>query len=105
MRTPTLRLLVGLMLATAGATALAQAGSTPTRGQLLYDTHCVACHDTQMHWRQNKQATDWKSLVALVRRWQATERLAWSEEDITQVALHLNATIYRYPVVSVAGRR
>ncbi len=33
-----------------------------TRGELLYSTHCVTCHTTQVHWRGNKQAYDWDSL-------------------------------------------
>lgn len=102
MTTATARFLVGLSLVGACAAALAQAGSAPTRGQLLYNTHCVACHDKQLHWRQNKKAVNWKTLVAQVRHWQRAEKLAWSDEDITQVARYLNDTIYRYPVVSIA---
>lgn len=33
------------------------------RGELLYNTHCVACHSTKMHWRDQRLATDWKSLT------------------------------------------
>ena len=78
------------------AAAHAQAPS-PTRGQLLYSTHCIECHSTQMHWRTNKQARDWDSLKAQVRRWQATANLGWTEADITDVARHLNETIYQFP--------
>ena len=82
-------------LALAGA-AQAQAVS-PSRGQLLYDTHCIECHNTQMHWRARKQAHDWDSLKAQVRRWQATANLGWTETDVTDVARHLNETIYQFP--------
>ena len=34
----------------------------PTRGELLYSTHCIACHNAELHWRNRKLATDWKSL-------------------------------------------
>jgi hypothetical protein len=71
---------------------------TPTtRGKLLYDTHCIACHNTQIHWLDQKIASDWTKLVAEVRRWQALALLQWSEDDILEVARHLNATIYRHP--------
>jgi mono/diheme cytochrome c family protein len=83
-------------LASAG-TAIAQVVPSPTRGQLLYSTHCIECHTTQMHWRTNKQARDWDSLKAQVRRWQATANLGWTEADITEVARHLNGTIYHFP--------
>ncbi|WP_236589641.1 c-type cytochrome [Ramlibacter aurantiacus] len=69
----------------------------PSRGELLYDNHCIECHSTQMHWRDQRLATDWSSLKAQVRRWQATAHLGWSEEDIDAVTRHLNETIYRYP--------
>jgi hypothetical protein len=68
-----------------------------SRGELLYSTHCVTCHTTQMHWRNDRQAYDWESLSTQVRRWQANTGLAWSDADITEVARYLNETIYRYP--------
>lgn len=77
--------------------AAAQTAPAPSRGQLLYGTHCVECHNTQVHWRDGKLATDWGSLKVQVRRWQARALLDWSEPDIVAVARHLNDTIYRYP--------
>ncbi len=84
---------------TAGALpALAQTVPLPqSRGALLYATHCIACHSTQMHWRDKRVATDWTSLKAEVRRWQGNAQLRWSEEDITEVARHLNERHYHYP--------
>ena len=69
----------------------------PTRGRLLYETHCIACHDTQIHWRDAATVRDWTSLVREVRRWQERARLQWSDADVLLVARHLNATIYRFP--------
>jgi mono/diheme cytochrome c family protein len=83
-----------------GFAAQAQA---PSRGELLYTTHCVACHTTQMHWRENKLATDWDTLKAQVRRWQGVARLAWTEADVDEVARYLNDTIYRYPEPARVG--
>lgn len=68
-----------------------------TRGELLYSTHCVTCHTTQVHWRDNKQAYDWDSLKFQVRRWQGITGLQWSDADVTEVSRYLNETIYRYP--------
>jgi mono/diheme cytochrome c family protein len=67
------------------------------RGELLYNTHCVACHSTQMHWRDKRQVVDWPTLRTQVRLWQATGLLAWDEADIDHVARYLNDTYYRYP--------
>jgi len=89
---------IGLLyvLAAVGA-AQAQGLPLPTRGALLYSTHCIECHTTQMHWRTHKQARDWATLKAQVRRWQATANLGWTDADITDVARHLNDTIYAFP--------
>lgn len=74
----------------------AQTAVPPSRGELLYSTHCIECHSTQMHWRDQRLARDWDSLKFQVRRWQGVARLGWSEEDIEAVARHLNETIYRF---------
>ncbi|HSD96515.1 MAG TPA: hypothetical protein VLB06_05155 [Sulfuricaulis sp.] len=69
----------------------------PTRGELLYTTHCLACHNTQVHWRDKKLVTDWKSLESEVRRWQKFSVLRWSDDDIMKVARYLNTLYYHYP--------
>lgn len=71
--------------------------SPPSRGQLLYATHCIACHNSQMHWRDARAVRDWPGLLTQVRVWQERGRLQWSDDDITEVARHLNDTIYRLP--------
>ncbi len=74
-----------------------------TRGELLYATHCVACHNEQMHWRDKKQVVDWASLKAQVQLWQATALLGWTDDDVQQVARHLNDTYYRFAAPPAAG--
>jgi len=89
--------LVGAALALGGVGAAAQAAPTPGRGELLYDTHCRACHTEQVHWREKRAAVDWPRLKQEVQRWQAAARLAWSDADIVAVARHLNDTVYHLP--------
>lgn len=89
--------LAASLLAMAAGPAMSQGAGTPSRGELLYATHCVACHNSQIHWRDARLATDWPSLVAQVRRWQDRALLQWSDEDVQAVAAHLNERIYRYP--------
>ncbi len=81
-----------------GMSSLAQAGRAPdeSRGELLYSTHCNACHTIVIHWREQKLVTDWKGLKAQVNRWQAYARLGWREEDIVDVALYLNTRYYNF---------
>jgi hypothetical protein len=87
-------------LALAVTASAAQPAPGPDRGALLYDTHCVACHDSQVHWRDKRMVTDWESLKAQVRHWQARANLYWSDADVVEVARHLNDRIYRFPQTS-----
>jgi len=83
--------------ALAAAPVLAQTpGSDTSRGELLYKTHCIGCHTTQMHWRDKKLGTDWASLKAQVDRWQTNTGLGWSDEEIADVTRYLNTHYYHF---------
>ncbi len=90
------------LLASAGAQA--QSDPTVERGRLLYANHCVECHSREIHWRDQRRATDWGSLRGQVRRWQGEVRLGWSDEDIEAVTRHLNDTVYRFPRTQARAR-
>lgn len=75
----------------------AQPLPNPTRGELLYSTHCIACHDTEIHWRNKKLVKDWLSLRSEIRRWQEVGKLGWVSEDVEQVAQYLNSLYYHLP--------
>lgn len=79
-----------------GAAAIVPGASAQSRGQLLYSTHCISCHTSELHWRDKKVATDWASLRFQVRRWQGNAGLGWNEADILEVTRYLNESIYRY---------
>lgn len=76
--------------------ACSPAAVAQSRGELLYTTHCIACHTTQIHWRDARAATNWSSLTFQVRRWQGAVSLGWSERDILDVSRYLNETIYHF---------
>ena len=92
------------------ATLVGASAGAQSRGELLYATHCVACHTTQVHWRDRRLATDWNSLQAQVVRWQAAGSLNWSDDDIVAVTQHLNERFYGFktppgpPVVLTPAR-
>ena len=78
-------------------------------GPLLYQTHCRACHDEQVHWRDARKVRDWTMLVREVGRWQQTLGLGWGDDEIRQVAHYLNLRYYRFApapprVIVDAGR-
>ena len=74
----------------------APAAMAQSRGELLYTTHCISCHTTEMHWRDKRSANNWPALKAQVRRWQDAASLAWSDSDILEVSRYLNETIYHF---------
>lgn len=97
-----MRPLLAAFLVLAAVAAQAQPAD---RGRLLYENHCIECHSTQVHWRDQRLARDWYTLEIQVRRFQALARLDWSEEDIRAVSQHLNDTIYGFPLPRAhAGR-
>jgi mono/diheme cytochrome c family protein len=77
--------------------AAAATTAEPSRGDMLYHTHCIACHTEHVHWRDARLAHDWGSLVKQVGRWQRNTGLQWSDEDIAAVARYLNARYYHFP--------
>jgi hypothetical protein len=69
----------------------------PSRGALLYQTACAACHTTQPHWRDKRVVHSWGDLVYQVTRWQQVAGQSWSAEDVLDVAAHLNRRFYGLP--------
>ena len=75
---------------------VAPSAMAQSRGELLYTTHCISCHTTEMHWRDKRSAGNWASLKGAVRRWQGAASLAWSDGDILDVSRYLNESIYHF---------
>lgn len=86
-------LFMSVAFLTAGQTSAAD----ESRGKAIYTTYCIACHTTQVHWREKKLATDWTSLVFQVRRWEQNAGLSLSGDDVDAVARYLNGLFYRFP--------
>ena len=89
-----------LLLASVIVVAQTAPKPEPSRGELLYSTHCVSCHTAQIHWRDKRLATDWPTLKSQVRRWESNIGLNWSDDEIVDVARRLNALYYHYPQTS-----
>lgn len=92
------------VLMTCAAASLAAAAHSeiimePSRGELLYSTHCIACHRANTHWRDKREVKDWKSLNKEVRRWADSISLGWNVDDVVAVSSYLNAVYYHLPYV------
>jgi hypothetical protein len=88
-----------------GVAVVATPAIAQNRGELLYSTHCGACHAAQIHWRASRAVTDWTSLRAEVRKWQVVASLAWSEDDVLDVARYLNDSIYHFVIPQSTAAR
>jgi len=79
------------------------AGRAQSRGELLYDMNCIACHSEKMHWRSGKLVNDWTGLEVQVRRWQQAASLGWNDADIMEVARYLNERFYGFAPRNTTG--
>ena len=73
----------------------ALASADVQRGRLLYETHCVACHTTQAHWRDKHIVKSWADLLYQVARMQKNAGQDWSSAEIGDVAAYLNEQFYK----------
>lgn len=86
-----------ISLGCASLVARADSDTQRSRGEMLYSTHCLACHTEQMHWRDRGLVTDMNSLAAQVKRWETISRAGWNEDDIAAVSRYLNDMYYHFP--------
>jgi mono/diheme cytochrome c family protein len=93
-RWPAVASLPILLLTSAGASAQAPDAS---RGQALYENHCVVCHTGQVHARVNRIAATRTEIRDIVEKWQAQQKLLWNAQDVEDVVEFLNRTRYRFP--------
>ncbi len=89
--------IVALLLATAALAVAAPARSADAlRGRALYDARCSDCHDTSVHGRDKRAAANFEELRGWVAQWAANLGLKWTDAEVTDVAVHLNARYYRF---------
>jgi mono/diheme cytochrome c family protein len=75
----------------------ALAAADVQRGRLLYETHCIACHTTQAHWRDKHIVKSWGDLLYQVARMQKNAGQDWNSAEIGDVAAYLNEQFYKMP--------
>lgn len=70
--------------------------AVPSRGQLLYENHCMACHESVVHIRTRKQVESLSALRIEVLRWSAQLQFHWGREEVEEVVSHLNRQYYKF---------
>ncbi|MCB1738867.1 MAG: hypothetical protein KDK91_00735 [Gammaproteobacteria bacterium] len=74
----------------------ADAVDDASRGRMLYENHCTACHTSLAHVRENHKADSLDDLRGWVARWQTQLDLPWTVEEQTDVVNYLNRRFYHF---------
>ena len=75
----------------------ALSAADPQRGRALYEVRCIECHSQSVHHRTARAARDFTGVIDQVRRWDRNLGASWTADDISDVAVFLNAEYYKYP--------
>lgn len=97
LRFETAGVLIVLAISVSAGLSTAQAAGTVERGKLLYETRCVACHESSVHNRAARKAKSFNTLRAQVQRWSQEVGGSWRESEIDDISLYLNQSFYRFP--------
>ena len=65
-------------------------------GQLLYENHCLKCHESNVHIRKNSKAKSPQDVRTWVNKWQSNEKLGWDAHNINSVADYLIERYYKF---------
>lgn len=68
----------------------------PTRGQMLYENHCMSCHQSAVFIRDKRHIQSLKALRGKVSHWANYLHLRWGKEEVEEVVSHLNSRYYRF---------
>lgn len=66
------------------------------KGQALTDENCVRCHGNEVYTRDDRRVTSLPGLHKQVQRCEQMLGLTWFEDDINNVAGHLNQQFYKF---------
>lgn len=67
-----------------------------SRGQMLYENHCLGCHESVLFIREKRTVRSFPDIRAAALRWAAETKLPWGTEEIDDVTGHLNRTYYHF---------
>jgi hypothetical protein len=70
----------------------------PSRGQLLYENHCMSCHDSVVHIRTDRSTRSLPELRTRVLHWAEYLKLNWENEELGEVVEYLDSQYYKFDV-------
>jgi len=66
------------------------------RGQMLYENHCMSCHESVVHIRGDQRSQSLAELRGRVSHWAGALRLRWGKEEVEEVVTYLNDRYYKF---------
>ena len=66
------------------------------RGKMLYENHCMSCHESVLHIREDRRAKALGEIYWQTTRWAVTQQLEWRYDDVRDVAQYLNNQFYKF---------
>lgn len=66
------------------------------RGRLLYENHCMTCHESVVHIRSDRKARSAGEVTWQISRWATELKLDWRYGEIADVLDYLNTQFYRF---------
>ena len=72
--------------------------SEGARGRMLYENHCITCHESTVHIRARRKATNYQQVGYWVNQRADWLNLGWTDLEKQEVIQYLNERYYKYPV-------
>jgi mono/diheme cytochrome c family protein len=67
-----------------------------SRGEMLYENHCIGCHTSRAHLRDDRRAKSEPEVEGWVRRWADELNLGWGDDEAKEVADFLVRRYYKF---------
>lgn len=77
-------------------TALPSLAAEPGRGRLLYENHCLGCHDSMLHIREQRRVDSLAGLQREILRWRDVQGVPWNPQEVEDVLEYLNSHYYGF---------
>lgn len=88
------RVALTIVLVLAGGSARPAPAGDPARGRLLYEDHCIECHESVVHVRSDRKVHHPGELYYQIVRWARIQRLDWGPEEYQDVYRYLDTKFY-----------
>ena len=66
------------------------------RGRMLYENHCVVCHESTVHIRAKREVKKFSDIERYARRFSKLAGVEWSDDELVMVVNYLNRKYYKF---------